>query len=232
MKDGDNFSNGWGKPAARRIRWVLDHYSHDKLVAAEDGMTGRPDWCTGTINFTANQRANWDTAQDVEKSPIFNYCGKNIAIWKCPSDKASTLVQGKRMPRVRSNSMSQVFGNGGWLPNSTYRIYAKASDMTTPSPVMVWVLVDEHPDSINDAAFANQMVEPNQMSSARIIDYPASYHNGACGFAFADGHSEVHKWTDSRTVAPVKYDGALTLNVASANNKDVYWMAERTSSKK
>ena len=204
----------------------------DKLVSAEDGFAGRPNWCTGSINFSANQRSNWDTTADVEKSPIFNYCGKNITIFKCPSDMATTVVQGTKKPRVRSNSMSQVFGNGSWLPNTTYRIYGKTSDMTYPPPVMVWVLVDEHPDSINDAAFANQMVEPNQMASARIIDFPASYHNGACGFAFADGHSEVHKWSDSRTVVPVRYNGNLTLNVASANNKDVFWMAERTSSKK
>jgi len=25
---------------------------------------------------------------------------------------------------------------------------------------------------------------------------PASYHNGACGFTFADGHSEIKKWLD------------------------------------
>ena len=33
----------------------------------------------------------------------------------------------------------------------------KTSDITSPQPANVWVLVDENPDSINDAAFAVDM---------------------------------------------------------------------------
>jgi prepilin-type processing-associated H-X9-DG protein len=94
------------------------------------------------------------------------------------------------------------------------------------------VLLDEHPDSINDAAFAVQMVEPDNLGAARIIDYPASYHNAACGFSFADGHSEIRKWIDPRTVVPARYDNSLSLNVASPDNRDVLWMAERSSVRK
>ena len=104
--------------------------------------------------------------------------------------------------------------------------------MGAQSPTMVWVLIDEHPDSINDAAFAVQIVEPNDLSLARIIDYPASYHNGACGFSFADGHSEIRKWVDGRTVVPVRNNDTLPLNVASPNNLDVLWMSERSSIRK
>ena len=65
-------------------------------------------------------------------------------------------------------------------------------------------------------------------AAARIIDYPASYHNGACGITFADGHAEIHKWRDPRTIKPVKfYD--MPLNVASANNQDMIWLSDRTS---
>ena len=67
-------------------------------------------------------------------------------------------------------------------------------------------------------------------ATARIIDYPASYHNRAAGISFADGHAEIRKWVDPRTVQPVKfYD--MPLNVASPNNRDVIWLAERTSVK-
>ncbi len=66
-----------------------------------------------------------------------------------------------------------------------------------------------------------------------MVDYPASSHNGACGFAFADGHSEIHKWFDPRTKPPVKYNAYLfNLNppFVQPNNRDILWMAERTSS--
>lgn len=214
------------------LGWKL--YADDfngQLVAAEENMEGgrRPNWFSGWMDFSS-ARVNWDIQNDMVKSPLWDYVGQTPDIFKCPADRAAVRDdQGRRVPRVRSNSMSQTFGYGSWLPNSRYRVYAKESDMTLQGPSQTWVLLDEHPDSINDAAFAVQMVEPENLGAARIIDFPASYHNAACGFSFADGHSEIRKWTDSRTVAPVRYDNSLALNVASANNRDVLWMSERSS---
>ena len=36
------------------------------------------------------------------------------------------------------------------------------------------------------------MSTPN--STTFIVDTPATYHNKACGFAFTDGHADIHKW--------------------------------------
>ena len=47
-----------------------------------------------------------------------------------------------------------------------------------------------------------------------IIDYPASNHNRAGGMSFGDGHAEVHKWVDDRTVKPVLMK-SMTLVVPS-----------------
>ena len=133
--------------------------------------------------------------------------------------------------------MSQAFGPGDWLDpagvtvNATskkYRIYYKTSDIIDPAPSLCFVLLDEHPDSINAGGFANMMVE--SPDAARIVDFPASYHNGAAGISFADGHAEIRKWTDPRTQPPPKYNNTLQLNVASPNNGDMIWLAERTSS--
>ncbi|MBI4325946.1 MAG: hypothetical protein HY674_11860, partial [Chloroflexi bacterium] len=134
--------------------------------------------------------------------------------------------------------MSQALGGPGeWLPPSTsmtsqqkiYRTYYRLSDMVDPAPSKLYVLLDEHPDSINAGGYANMMVE--NPGAARIIDYPASYHNGAAGISFADGHAEIRKWLDARTKPPVKYNNGLQLNVDSANNRDMIWLAERTSSR-
>ena len=100
----------------------------------------------------------------------------------------------------------------------------KTSDITSPLPANVWVIVDENPDSVNDAAFAVDMNDkyPNTVWQ----DTPANYHCGACGFAFADGHSEIHKWKDPRTIA---WSGA---GVYTPPNPDVTWLQERTSANK
>jgi prepilin-type processing-associated H-X9-DG protein len=216
----------------RQIMLGWKFYTDDSnggLVASEDLGPTRPNWFSGWMDYSS-ARVNWDPENDMVKSPLWNYVGNTKEIFKCPADRATVKdASGARLPRVRSNSMSQTFGNGSWLPSGTYRTYAKESDLDAQGPSMVWVLLDEHPDSINDAAFAVQMVKPDNLSTARIIDFPASYHNGACGFSFADGHSEIRKWVDPRTIAPAKYDNSLSLNVSTPNNRDVLWMSERSS---
>jgi len=39
-----------------------------------------------------------------------------------------------------------------------------------------------------------------------LVDCPASCHNNAARIAFADGHLEIHKWLDSRTIPPQNID--------------------------
>jgi len=94
---------------------------------------------------------------------------------------------------------------------------------------MFSILLDEHPDSINGAGFAVQPTD--QLAQTRIIDFPASYHNGAAGFSFVDGHAEIHRWRDGRTTLPIAYTGSMQLNVASSNNPDAWWTIERTTDK-
>jgi len=91
------------------------------------------------------------------------------------------------------------------------------------------VLIDEREDSINDGYFVVDMAGyPAQ--TIKLVDYPASYHNRAAGFSFADGHAEIHKWLDKRTTPPMSKSDR-PLNVGMANNKDVMWMMEHSTRK-
>ena len=95
---------------------------------------------------------------------------------------------------------------------------------------MTWVFLDEREDSINDGEMVVGMFGyPDQPSQWKIVDYPASYHNRAGGFAFVDGHSDIKKWQDPRTTPPLSK--GLSLNILSANNRDVFWMMERSTRK-
>jgi prepilin-type processing-associated H-X9-DG protein len=103
----------------------------------------------------------------------------------------------------------------------------KASGLTIPGPTETWVYLDEHPDSINDAG----CFPPN--SSANIVDIPATYHNGAAGLAFADGHSEIHKWTGP-TMRGTMSKVTITprVNVATkAPDPDVRWYSYKSPRK-
>ncbi len=204
---------------------------NETLLLARDITDGRRVvWVKGWVDYSSAP-ANWDTSVDIAKSPMMPYIGNNYSIWKCPADKVTVKNnKGQRLPRVRSNSMSQVFDDGTWLPAAQWRIYKKTGAIV--DPVKTWVLLDEHPDSVNDPAFAVQMAKPDAKSSAQIIDVPASYHNGACGFSFADGHSEIHKWRGSRIKVPVRNGTPvlpLPLGAAGDSLKDLIWMSENTT---
>ena len=44
---------------------------------------------------------------------------------------------------------------------------------------------------------------PNQPAQYGFYDLPGFYHHLACGFSFADGHSEIRRWRDPRTTPPL-----------------------------
>ena len=115
--------------------------------------------------------------------------------------------------------------NGPWLNNqdthhrnSPWRTYGKATDTGAPGPSMLWVLVDEDVNSLNDAALCFGMEQPIW------YDSPGSSHNGGCGFAFADGHSETHRWISRGEKGS---NGTVIDN--AADYQDWLWMRERTS---
>ena len=193
---------------------------NDHLVAAMNvsWQPNRTNWFTGALNYNGGNASNWDVNQDMVKSPLWPYTGKSRGIFKCPADQATVDVGGQKLPRVRSNSMSQVFGTGEWLDydiksggQDVWRIYDKLTGVALPA--QTWVLMDEHPDSINDAALAVSCTQADT-PSAKIIDYPANYHNGAAGMAYADGHADIHRWKGGKIRnAAIQYNNYLALNV-------------------
>ncbi len=191
-------------------------------------------WVQGNMDLNAANRSNWDIDQDLKKSLLWPYCGAAAGIWKCPADRSTVRVAGVLRPRVRSIAMSGWFDStdvAGFGPTGM-RIYKTMNDVVDPGPSMTWVFIDEREDSINDGEMIVGMNGyPDAPAQWKIVDYPASYHGGAGGLSFADGHSEIKKWLDGRTMPPLKKGAELALNVASANNRDVLWLMERTTRK-
>ena len=218
-------------------RLFIDDNS-DTLPAADVGGTG-PVWVTGWEDFTANNPSNYDPRVDVMKSPLWNYCGSSLGIWRCPADKSTASSNNVAWPRVRSMSMNGFVG--GPTPESltgvtvgTFATYAKLGDIRQPSNI--FVLLDEREDSINNGCFnvnmngtAHKNVAENANAYA-FFDFPAFYHNGAGGLAFADGHSEIHKWQDGRTTKPIGKTSIVVLpGTPSPKNQDIAWLNSHAS---
>jgi prepilin-type processing-associated H-X9-DG protein len=98
--------------------------------------------------------------------------------------------------------------------------------MTRPSPSSLWVLIDEDPDTINDAAWAITMPDGTE---THWVDMPSKLHGNAGGFGFMDGHSEVHKWVYPQGIPKTVYTDNWVDPPTINGNKDIYWVANRTS---
>jgi prepilin-type processing-associated H-X9-DG protein len=126
--------------------------------------------------------------------------------------------------------MGMNAGEYTWFGGSEFRKYLKLSDIVSPGPSKTWVLVDDHSDIINDCFFVVNMIGYPDPAQTTLPDLPSSYHNGACGFSFADGHSEIKKWLDPRTKPPIKRVAGVP-NVNQSKNPDALWLWERTTRK-
>jgi prepilin-type N-terminal cleavage/methylation domain-containing protein len=217
----------------------------DKIPGAAgwDAPGGRqPNW-TGGNWLTLNNRTspdNWDHERFTKQSVLWNYCN-SVDIWKCPADKTTAVNSSNQtVPRIRSMSMNNWVGGPGWNNSGSWwpsvggnsggwQVYLKLGDMVNPGPSSTFVFLDEREDSINDGYFVVDMAGyPDAPGRWKIVDYPAGYHNHAGGLSFADGHSEIRKWVDDRTVPPLSRQDR-PLDQPSPNNRDVLWMQERST---
>ena len=137
-------------------------------------------------------------------------------------------------PRVRSMTMNGYM-NADYFDASPYRMIRRTTDMMDPSPSKTMVLIDEREDSINNGIFAVAMdgFDPRVPGAIGIIDWPALYHNRASGLNFADGHSEIKRWRDPRTMPSYQKNQVLNTGwTLSSGNQDIIWLQERTTGKK
>ncbi len=219
------------------LAWIL--YSQD----ADDRLPGNLDggdaqnpansnktWCVGWLDNTANRPDNTNVAY-LMNSQLGKY-SQSAGIYRCPADH-SVNKDSKRTPRVRSISMNAYLGDRANPYTGGYIQFKKYSQITRPAPSSEWVFLDEREDGINDGWFAVNMdgFDPMNENAYVLVDYPASYHNGAGGLTFADSHAEIRKWVDPRTRPVLKTGQALALGQSSPKNKDIDWLQSRTSSK-
>ena len=214
----------------------------DVLLFSSQGFPPGPNesiWCTGVLDFSANP-SNWDVTRDIYKSPMWPYCGKNAAIFRCPADKSIVKdLSGKTWPRVRTMVMNIYLGGLGGkatgLQNMRNQIiYLKYSQLTIPGAAQIFLFTDEREDWINYGNLWTIMTgfgPPANPAQYALGDIPASYHGNAGGFSFCDGHAELHRWRDSRTMPPVQsvsaWDGSTP--IPSPNNVDVGWLQDHST---
>ncbi|PWU20807.1 MAG: prepilin-type cleavage/methylation domain-containing protein [Verrucomicrobia bacterium] len=178
----------------------------------------RASWVNNVQDWLASdENINPDYILSGKMAP---YVNNNLGVYKCPSD----IAQAQNGPRLRSISMNSLVGDP-MIPtnkfNPTWTLFLKMPQFSAPSSF--YVLLEEHPDTINDGYFMNRW---DQLQWGNL---PASYHNGTCNISWADGHLERHRWTANTLRPPIQ--GGAGGGFVPSPDTDYTWLRDHTSTR-
>jgi prepilin-type processing-associated H-X9-DG protein len=200
-------------------------------------------WCPGRQNESAGLSLDGCVDNNIGYGYItagllYSYI-KTVRIYLCPADQSYIKNFSTDYPHVRSVSMNgwlqPITSWAGGSDDGALRIYKKESDLTVPGPANTWLFIDENPNSVNDACFVADPTDKG-ISNPWWVDCPASYHNGAGGISFTDGHAQLKKWSD-RAILNVPTGGltspAYWTDVSPVmpleNTNDIFWLESRST---
>jgi prepilin-type N-terminal cleavage/methylation domain-containing protein/prepilin-type processing-associated H-X9-DG protein len=215
-----------------QLAWLLYAADHDdKMPPNGEILPGGPRtdrqywWAQGIMNYTADHPDNTNTSLLVD--PAYARMGeysKSPAIYKCPADKSTALVNGKQRERVRNVSMNVHIARCIDCFSDQPTHLGPTTVAGIPNASSQFVFLDEHPDSISTISF---WTSPTTGSASKLVSFPGSQHKGAATLSFADGHAKSQRWVDPRTRPPVTRRNDLA-ETDSPHNPDVAWLQEHT----
>jgi prepilin-type N-terminal cleavage/methylation domain-containing protein/prepilin-type processing-associated H-X9-DG protein len=216
------------------LAWQLYADDHNGGLPYNLGMT--PGGSRTNINWV-NNVMTWDTSSDntnvatLTGASLGVYAQGETRLYRCPSDRALSSLQYAAgwSARIRSYSMNAMMGDAGDFTaggfnvnNPDYTQFFKITQILRPAGIFVFL--DEHPDSIDDGYFVNKAYH------WQWLDLPASYHNKAAAFSFADGHSELHSWLEPSTLRPPLPNAAgLPISIPHDEWADFEWVTSHMS---
>ncbi len=211
-----------------QIGWHLYALDFNDVMLPNADLSGTIDrtWCYGKTedwNF-----ADANTNDVLYKASILApFLGNQIGVYKCPAD----TIPSDNGPRIRTYSMNSQMGNlysyvTTRAYNPGYYAYVKVNEiLNCPGPSQAFIFCEENMCSMNDGYLQVNCGTPV------FPDVPGSYHIWNCGFGFADGHAELHKWTTSVLKIPVKYNYRAASIGTGVTNPDHQWFAQHAACK-
>jgi prepilin-type processing-associated H-X9-DG protein len=223
------FAYAWTMYAGDSSDRLINNFGINETTVEVNQRTYR-NWVNNVMTWGSEQMNT--NVQILEAGILSPYLRGDLDSYRCPADEylsPQQLALGWTS-RTRSISMNSLFGRFSSGADATaqglnwalpqYLQYLKLGRI--PKPGKTWLVLDEHPDSVNDGYYINNP------TGSSWQDLPAAYHHGGCGFAFADGHAEIRKWLSSASRYPVRYFYGATRSFDPAGRLDFAWYLERT----
>ena len=208
--------------------WVMYAGDNQDRLAFNGNGSLAPNWISGSFESTLSDNTNTFMLTDPKFSLFGSYL-KTTAIYRCPADRSTVTLGGKKYPVVRSYGMNSHVGWEGPVyrnnPVPGFRVFRWSGDMVSPGSADLFVFMEIHPESICRPFFGMLM------TSSAFYHIPATYHGPKSNVAFGDGHVETHRWLDARTCNPPKALDWHGHNYATPNNKDVVWLQQHATSR-
>jgi prepilin-type N-terminal cleavage/methylation domain-containing protein len=214
---------------------VINSPNRNGQIAEEFTNLGFPldSWLYNLVtwdNWRDNTNDSW--LRDPRSAMLSKYLG-TIKVYKCEADNFISPRQRSlgRKERLRCVSMNGFVGDP-MNRNPRWRCFMKASSFVNNSPAQIWLIGDEHPDSLDDPDLS--MYPDPAAPHLGWPELPGSNHNGACTFVFNDAHAEIKKWQAASTKPPVyflryDFDNPPYSNFGLTDLRDQVWLRERTS---
>ncbi|MDR3457583.1 MAG: prepilin-type N-terminal cleavage/methylation domain-containing protein [Verrucomicrobiae bacterium] len=212
-------------------------YNDTMVPNAPSNVTDANGWCPGAAGEDWWLKPGNTNRVLFQNSILAPYMNGQVDVYRCPGD----VVESQNGPRIRSYSMQMQMGcllvkyivQGGGpnnLPgyNPGYKAYVKATDLGAGGlgPSDAFVFCEESMSSMNDGFL--QIDSTGQHGF--FPDVPGAYHAvSICGFSFADGHSETHKWVTAALKIPTVFGGGQLPKGVNIGNADWIWVTHHAT---
>lgn len=180
--------------------------NNDKIVngnVSSSNFARRTYWVTPPMDISGNYIGNSplcdieDKKRGIRDGTLFPYT-KDVEVYHCPADKRYRRAPGHPTANnadggYRSYSIPDG-ANGD--PKNTYNI-ARYSQINKPAEKYVFI---EENDSRGWNKGSWVLEDYDTLTKFDWTDQVASWHNEKSTLGWADGHANVHRWVDKRTI--------------------------------
>jgi len=189
----------------------------------QPGQTGI--WVDGYLSLAPDNPDNTNT-HHLESGYLGRYVDA-VEVYRCPGDKSTAVVGGRRRPRVRSVAMNGYLGveENAWSVEPEWRALRRTTDMVDPPPSRTFVFIVQREEDIDNGWFR---IDMNPGGEA---EWPGFYHSGSENLSFANGHATSRHWIDPETTPPLSKH-PMSRHQPSESNADYAWLRQHTTSRR